>query len=210
MNTKFLLPVLFLLPSVAGAAIPYRVEQLKMPAPAEDFSDINRFYIGGAYNFAMWQNYTDEDNVSVNGKNSSSFEFMAGYRVYDTFRMELNYLRTDVQYNAFSFSGDTFFVNAIWDARIDSMYRLFRSQMLVPYVGIGAGLSWNSADDGVHLDNKIAPVAAAMAGVSVEFNKIFALDFGYRYFYMFNPGTDIVSGLEPVAHQFRAGARISF
>ncbi|MDO4423397.1 MAG: outer membrane beta-barrel protein [Pseudomonadota bacterium] len=210
MNTKILLPILCLLPSVAGAAIPYRVEQLKMPAPAEDFSDINRFYIGGAYNFAMWQNYTDEDNVSVNGKNTSSFEFMAGYRIFDTFRMELNYLRTDAQYNAFSFSGDTFFVNAIWDARIDSMYRLFRSQMLVPYVGVGGGLSWNSADDGVHLDNKIAPVAAAMAGVSVEFNKIFALDFGYRYFYMFNPGTDIVSDLNPSAHQFRAGARISF
>ncbi len=210
MNTKILLPMLCLLPSVAGAAIPYRVEQLKMPAPAEDFSDINRFYIGGAYNFAMWQNYTDEDNVSVNGKNTSSFEFMAGYRIFDTFRMELNYLRTDAQYNAFSFSGDTFFVNAIWDARIDSMYRLFRSQMLVPYVGIGGGLSWNSADDRVHLDNKIAPVAAAMAGVSVEFNKIFALDFGYRYFYMFNPGTDIVSDLNPSSHQFRAGARISF
>ena len=210
MNTKILLPMLCLLPSVAGAAIPYRVEQLKMPAPAEDFSDINRFYIGGAYNFAMWQNYTDEDNVSVNGENTSSFEFMAGYRIYDTFRMELNYLRTDAQYNAFSFSGDTFFVNAIWDARIDSMYRLFRSQMLVPYVGVGGGLSWNSADDGVHLDNKIAPVAAVMAGVSVEFNKIFALDFGYRYFYMFNPGTDIVSDLNPSSHQFRAGARIGF
>ena len=51
---------------------------------------------------------------------------------------------------------------------------------------------------------------SAMAGVSVEFNKIFALDFGYRYFYMFNPGTDIVSDLNPSAHQFRAGARISF
>lgn len=210
MNIKFLLPILCLLPSVAGAAIPYRVEQLKMPAPAEDFSDINRFYIGGAYNFAMWQNYTDEDNISVNGENTSCFEFMAGYRIYDTFRMELNYLRTDAQYNAFSFSGHTFFVNAIWDARIDSMYRLFRSQMLVPYVGVGGGLSWNSADDGVHLDNKIAPVAAAMAGVSVEFNKIFALDFGYRYFYMFNPGADIMSNFNPSAHQFRAGARISF
>ena len=73
-----------------------------------------------------------------------------------------------------------------------------------------APTSGNSADDGVHLDNKIAPVAAAMAGVSVEFNKIFALDFGYRYFYMFNPGTDIVSDLNPSSHQFRAGARISF
>ncbi len=210
MKAKFLLPIFCILPSVAGATIPYRVELLKKPAPAEDFSDINRFYVGGAYNFAMWQNYTDDKNISINGKNTSSFEVMAGIRAYDTFRIELNYLRTDANWNAFSFTGDTAMINAIWDARIDSMYRLFRSQMLIPYVGISGGLSWNSAGDGVHLDNKISPVAAALAGVSVEFNKIFALDFGYRYFYMFNADTDIVSDLNPSSHQFRAGARISF
>ncbi len=211
MNFKFLLPVLFVVPAVADAAIPYRVEQLKMPTPQnEDLSDLNRFYIGGAYNFSMWSDYTDDTDVSIAGKNTSSFEVMAGLRIYDTFRIEANYLRTTADWNAFSFTGDTFFINAVWDARIDSMYRLFRTQMLVPYVGFGAGLSWNSADDGVHLDNKIAPAVAALAGVSVEFNKIFALDFGYRYFYMFNPGVDVVSDLNPAAHQFRAGARISF
>lgn len=211
MKSKILLPILCLLPSVAGAAIPYRVEQLRMPdAHVEDFSDINRFYIGGAYNFSMWQNYTDEHDISINGKNSSSYEFSVGYRIYDTFRIEANYIRTDAKWNDLSFSGDTVFLNMIWDARIDSMYRLFSSQMLIPYVGFGAGASWNSAKDGAHLDNKIAPVAAALAGVGVEFNSIFALDFGYRYFYMFNPGTDIVSDLNPSSHQFRAGARISF
>ena len=211
MKSKILLSLLFLSPMVANASIPYRVEQLRMPDnQAEDFSDVNRFYIGGAYNFSMWQNYTDEHEVAVNGKNSSSFEFSAGYRIYDTFRIEANYVRTDAKWNDLSFSGDTFFLNMIWDARIDSIYRLFRSQMLIPYVGFGAGASWNRADDGTHLDNKIAPVAAALAGVSVEFNSIFALDFGYRYFYMFNPGTENVSDMNPTAHQFRAGARISF
>ncbi len=211
MKSKIILPILCLLPSVAGAAIPYRVEQLRMPdATVEDFSDINRFYIGGAYNFSMWQNYTDEHDISVNGKNSSSYEFSAGYRIYDTFRIEANYIRTDAKWNDLAFSGDTIFLNMIWDARIDSMYRLFRSQMLIPYVGFGAGVSWNSAKDGAHLDNKIAPVAAALAGISVEFNSIFALDFGYRYFYMFNPGTASISDMNPSAHQFRIGARISF
>lgn len=211
MQAKNLLPLLFLMPVVANAGIPYRVEQLNMPdSHAEDFSDVNRFYLGGAYNFSMWQNYTDEDNVSINGKNSSSFEFSAGYRIYDTFRIEANYIRTDAKWNDLSFSGDTFFLNMIWDARIDAMYRLFRSQMLIPYVGFGAGASWNSASDGSRLDNKISPVAAALAGISVEFNSIFALDFGYRYFYMFNPGTESVSDMNPTAHQFRAGARISF
>lgn len=211
MKFKILLLVPFILPAVADAAFPYRVEQLRLPdRHAEEFSDINRFYIGGGYDFSMWQNYTDEHDVSINGKNSSSFEAVVGYRIYDTFRIEANYVRTDAKWNAFSFSGDTVFLNAIWDARIDSIYRLFRSQMLVPYVGFGAGLSWNSANDGVHLDDKISLVAAALAGISVEFNKIFALDFGYRYFYMFNPGTDVVSDLNPTAHQFRVGARISF
>ena len=211
MKAKIFLLLLCLSPMVANASIPYRVEQLRLPDNhAEDFSDVNRFYIGGAYNFSMWQNYTDEHDITLNGKNSSSFEFSAGYRVYDTFRIEANYIRTDAKWNDLSFSGDTVFLNMIWDARIDSIYRLFRGQMLIPYVGFGAGASWNRADSGTHLDNKIAPVAAALAGVSVEFNSIFALDFGYRYFYMFNPGTENVSDMNPTAHQFRAGARISF
>ena len=206
-----------MLPLVANAAIPYRVEQVKMPIPetptgidSEAYARTRRFYIGGMYNFSMWDNFTDDHNVSIRGKNTASFEGFAGLRIYDTFRMELNYLRTDAQWNELSFSGDTFFINAIFDARIDNIYRIFRSQMIVPYVGVGAGLSWNSADDGVCLDKKIAPVAAALAGIGVEFSSIFALDFGYRYFYMFNPGTDIVADLNPSAHQFRAGVRISF
>ena len=68
----------------------------------------------------------------------------------------------------------------------------------------------DSADDGISLDKKISPVAAALAGISVEFSSIFALDFGYRYFYMFEPGVDTVEKLNPAAHQFRVGARVSF
>ena len=202
---------------VANAAIPYRVEQIKTPVvdtpsgiDSEAYARTRRFYVGGAYNFAMWQNFTDDNDISINGKNSSSFEGIAGLRIYDTFRMELNYLRTNAEWNDLSLTGDTFFVNAIFDARIGNIYRIFRSQMIVPYVGVGAGLSWNSADDGATLDKKISPVTAALAGISVEFSSIFALDFGYRYFYMFEPGTDVIEKLNPSSHQFRVGARVSF
>lgn len=216
-HTNILFAVLCVLPSLANASVPYRVEQVVMPSVApsggndsEALARKHRFYIGGYYNYAMWQNYTDDTDLSISGKNTSNFEGVAGLRIYDTFRLEANYVRTDAQWKQFSFTGDTVFLNAIVDARIDSMYRLFRTQMLVPYVGVGAGLSWNSADDGVHLDDKIAPVVSALAGVSVEFNSVFALDFGYRYFYMFRPGVDMMSDLNPSSHQFRAGARISF
>ena len=217
MKIKFLLPVLCMLPMVANAGMPYRVEQIKMPTPQapsgldnEAYARVRRFYVGGMYNLAMWQNFTDDNNIAISGKNSSGFEAMAGLRIYDTFRMELNYLRNDAQWKELSLAGDTFMLNAIWDARIDNLYRLFRSQMIVPYVGFGAGLSWNSANDGVKLGKKIAPAAAALAGISVEFSSLFALDFGYRYFMMFNPDTDVVADLNPTAHQFRVGARVSF
>ncbi|MBQ4069950.1 MAG: porin family protein [Alphaproteobacteria bacterium] len=215
-TAKILFVILAMMPVVADAAIPYRVQQTKMPVPenvsghaSEAFARLQRFYVGGAYNFAMWQNGAD-DVVSINGKNTSSFEVVAGLRIYDTFRLEANYLKTRAEWNKMSFDGDTFFVNALIDARIDNMYRLFHKQMLVPYVGVGAGLSWNSADDGLKIDNKITPVAAALAGIAVEFGSHFALDFGYRYFYMFEPKFDVISDYNPAAHQFRVGARVNF
>ncbi len=217
MKSRILLSLLCIAPMAANAAIPYRVEQVRTPTQIpssgldnEAYARMRRFYIGGMYNFAMWQNFTDDNGVSISGKNTSNYETFVGLRIYDTFRMEMNYMHTDAKWNQLSLTGDVFMLNAIFDARIDNIYRLFRTQMIVPYVGIGGGLSWNSADSGVHLDKKIAPVAAALAGIGIEFNSIFALDFGYRYFYMFEPGTDSVYNLNPASYQFRAGARISF
>lgn len=217
MKIKILTTLICILPLAANAAIPYRVQQTKMPAPetptgqdSEALARIHRFYVGGAYNFSMWSNYTDDKDVHISGNNTSSFEIMAGIRIYDTFRLEANYLHTNAKWNQFSFDGNTAFVNAIFDARIDNIYRLFHSQMIIPYVGLGADLSWNSADDGIKMDTKITPVAAALAGIGVELGEHFALDFGYRYFYMFNPKFDIVSDYNPTAHQFRVGARVNF
>ena len=211
MKKTILTTVLCTMPILANAAIPYRTQQVSMPvADTEVRISEHRFYVGGAYNFSMWQNFTDNTNVSINGKNSSGYEVFIGSRVDDTFRIEANYLHTDAKWNQFSITGDTFFLNAIFDARIDSMYRLFKTQMLVPYVGVGAGATWNSANDGISLGNKISPAVAALAGISVEFNPVFALDFGYRYMHMFSPDVNVITDLNPSAHQFRAGARISF
>lgn len=216
MNMKYILVGLICLaPMAAQAAIPYRVQQTKMPA-VEDydgrddqaFAGTHRFYVGGMYDFSLWNNGADAD-LHIEGKNTSSFEAVAGVRVYDTFRIEANYIRTRAKWDAFSLDGNAGFINAIIDARIDSIYRLFYRQRLVPYVGIGAGLSWNKADS-VEIDNKITPAAAAMAGLAIEMGDRFAVDLGYRYMYMFTPKFDVISDFAPVAHQFRAGARINF
>lgn len=199
-------------PMCANAAIPYRVEQVKIPTPEENetFASEYRFYVGGMYNVSLWQNYTDESNIAITGKSAQSYEGFVGLRISDTFRLELNYTHTKANWNEMSFDGETFLLNALIDARIDSMYRLFRQQMILPYVGIGVGASWNSGTDSTILENKVLPAVAAMAGISVEFNPHFALDFGYRYLYMFNQENNVISDLNPAAHQFRVGARVSF
>ena len=215
MNAKILFGLLCITPIAANAAIPYRVEQVNMPAPEsvgghddQAFARVRRFYIGGAYDFSMWSNGAD-DTVHVDGKNTSSFEVVAGVRPFDIFRIEANYIRTSAKWNAFELTGDTAMLNFIFDARIDNIYRLFYNQRLVPYVGIGGGVSWNSVD-GTTIENKISPVASAMAGLAVELGDRFTLDFGYRYMYMFSPKFEYIADFAPTAHQFRVGARVNF
>lgn len=199
----------------ANAEIIYRVQQTNLPSENAQndntvLSGQKRFYIGGAYNFSIWSDYTDDTNLTLTGTDTSSFEIMTGMRIYDTFRIEANYVRTDAKWNKIHMTGDTLFLNAIFDARIDNLYRLFHTQMLVPYVGIGAGITWNAQANNTNIQNTTTATVGALAGISVEFNPIFALDFGYRYFYMFTPDFDTISDMAPSAHQFRAGARIHF
>ena len=214
MKTKYLLATaVCLMPCIANAAIPYRAQQNRMPAPdgrdSEALARLHRFYIGGMYDYSMWQSYTDDNDIRAEGKNTSSFEAVAGIRIYDTFRLEANYIHTRAKWDELSMTGNTGFINAIIDARIDNLYRLFYHQRLVPYVGAGAGLSWNSAND-AHIDNKITPAVAAMAGLSIEMGENFAVDAGYRYMYMFTPKFDVIKDLAPTAHQLRIGARVHF
>lgn len=215
MKTKILLGVLLMLPTMAHAEIPYRVEQSVVleettitGKDSEAFARQHRFYVGGYYTLSMWDNYYD-GGVQLKGENASSFDVVAGTRFYDIFRLEANYARTVAKWNAFDMTSDVAMVNAIFDARIDNLYRLFYNQRLVPYVGIGAGISWNSVEE-VSIENKITPVASFMAGLGVELGEYFALDFGYRYLYMFSPKFDVMSDLTPIAHQFRVGARVNF
>lgn len=214
MKSKILFSIMCMMPMMANAAIPYRTEQVNMPVDTTPVNDdqalarLRRFYVGGAYDFSMWNNGAD-DTVSISGKNTSSFEAVVGMRVTDIFRLDANYIRTSAKWDAFDMTGDTAMINAYFDARIDSMYRLFYRQRMVPYVGVGAGVSWNSAD-GAKIENKISPVISAMAGLGVELGEHFALDLGYRYMYMFSPEFDVISDFAPVAHQFRLGARVHF
>lgn len=214
MKSKILFSIMCMMPMVANAAIPYRTEQVNMPVDTTPVNDdqalarLRRFYVGGAYDFSMWNNGAD-DTVGIGGKNTSSFEAVVGMRVTDIFRLDANYIRTSAKWDAFDMTGDTAMINAYFDARIDSMYRLFYRQRMVPYVGVGAGVSWNSAD-GAKIENKISPVVSAMAGLGVELGEHFALDLGYRYMYMFSPEFDVISDFAPVAHQFRLGARVHF
>ena len=216
MKTKLLIGALCLIATSANAAIPYRVRQVVTP-PAEipygnddeAFARDKRFYVGGMYDFSMWQSYTDKNDIRVGGKNTSSFDIVSWVRIYDTFRLEANYTRTNAKLGDISLKGNTAFINALWDARIDSMYRLFRSQHLVPYVGVGAGLSGNKVEN-AKIDDKISPAVAVMAGLGIELGEYFTIDAGYRYMYMFTPKFDVIADLAPTAHQFRVGARVNF
>lgn len=216
MKTKLLFTLLcVLVPAISNAEIIYRVEQIDMPQ-TEPVSSNNRhalsniYYIGASYNYTMWQDYTTDTNVYLDGKNTSSFDIVAGLRLYDTFRIEANYINANAKWNALSFDSHIATMNFIWDARIDSVYRMFNTQMLVPYVGFGAGAAWNSANNGNDMARDTSAVAVAMAGIGIEFNNIFALDFGYKYIYMFDADNTVVPDFAPTAHQFRAGARIHF
>lgn len=217
MKKSILCAILGLIPMTAFGALdmmPYRVEQVTMPAPEvnwdlEALARRYRYYIGGAYNFSMWEDASD-DYVSIDGKNASGFDVVAGVRVNDMIRVELNYSHINAEWNAFELTGDMAFVNALVDARIDNIYRLFRSQSVVPYVGAGVGISWNQVDGtGVQLDKKISPAFGVLAGVGFELGNHFTIDVGYKYLYMFDPGVNYID-FDPTAHQFRAGVRVHF
>ena len=211
-NIVFFLMCAF--PLTVNAAIPYRVEQVDYNTSdvsgydAEAFARQQRFYIGGGYAFTIWNNGAD-DTIKIKGKNTSSFDGVLGIRLYDIFRLEANYSKLNSKWNAFEMNSDLAMVNAIFDARIDNLYRLFYKQYLVPYIGLGAGISWNSVD-AVTIEDKISPVVSALAGVALELGSHFALDLGYRYLYMFSPKFNVIKDFAPGGGQFRLGVRVNF
>ena len=215
-SIKFLLMGLCMVPTVANADMIYRVEQTSRPViipgdgvDSRSFARRHRFYVGGMYNFAVWDSFTDDADVYFGGKNTSSFEVLAGIRPYDIFRLELNYINNRPRWSEMSVTGHTAMLNALIDARINNLYRLFYHQRLVPYIGVGAGAMWMRSDD-VALGRRVVPAVAAMAGIGAELGEYFTLDFGYRYFYAMTPEFSNVSDLTPTSHQFRVGARVNF
>ena len=110
MKAKLLFTIICITPMTANAAIPYRVEQINMPTVHENetYASEHRFYIGGMYNLSLWQNYTDDTNLAINGKSTQNFEVLAGIRIFDTFRMELNYVHQTAKWNQLEFGRGTF------------------------------------------------------------------------------------------------------
>ena len=176
------------------------------------FADDHRFYVAANFVESFWRNQTLEP-YHFKGNNTSSFDAAIGIRASDIFRFEVNYYRMNAGYGQFSLTGNAFMLNAIADARISNKYSFLFSQFLVPYVGIGAGASWNTITVPATMRD-VTPVAAAMAGIAFEFNKTFSIDVGYRYFYQFAPDLKLpgwtFDHFAPAAHQLRVGAKINF
>ena len=199
-------------PGMVSAAIPYRTELIRNDTEVSGlnnntaFASEHRFYVGGMYDYSMW--IDSGDGAILQGKNTSGFDVVAGVRALDTLRIEADYAHISAKWDAFSLTSETAFINAIVDARIGSLYRLFYRQHLVPYVGIGAGLAWHDAQD-VEISHDMTVAFAGLAGIAFEIGEHFALDFGYRYVYMMSPKFD-TSNMNPRGHQLRVGARINF
>ncbi len=209
---KFLICLLCVLPMHAGAEVLYRVQKTGLPADSvksnDTFASNYRFYVGGMYDLSFWQKETGED-ITLKGKTTSGFDAVAGFRLYDTFRVEADYMHTNAKWNEATLKTDTIFINALVDARLNSLYRFFYKQSLVPYVGAGIGMTWVDGKD-TNVENETVASMAALAGFGIELSEHVALDLGYRYVYMFKPKAEILPDMHPRAHQVRAGLRINF
>lgn len=210
---KLLVCLFCLVPFVANADITYRVQKTwkgeGADATREAYASKHRFYAGGMYDFSMWQDYTSDSNITADGRDTSGFDVMLGIRLFDTFRIEADYFGAKAKWSTFSINTNTAFLNMIVDARIDSIYRMFYKQKLVPYVGAGIGATWLSGQD-ITVDSDTVASFAALAGLGIEFGERFTLDIGYRYVYMLKPGIDGFRDMAPNANQVRIGARINF
>ena len=209
---KLLVCLFCLVPFVANADITYRVQKTwkgeGADATREAYASKHRFYVGGMYDFSMWQDYTS-DTMTADGKDTSGFDVMLGIRLFDTFRIEADYFNARAKWSGFSIDTNTVFLNMIVDARIDSLYRMFYKQKLIPYIGAGVGATWTSGKD-VTVESDTVASFAAMAGLGIELGERFTLDLGYRYVYMLKPGIQGIRDLAPNANQVRIGARINF
>jgi opacity protein-like surface antigen len=239
---KFVLCSLIFALCAAGAAharVDYRAQATKgldakeKSEESTSFASERRFYVKGDFVMAWWQNTAPGIpgtiyGIEERGRSDTSFDVGIGVRATDWFRAEFEYYRftadysvdiAGVRHNNISIDGDAFMLNAIFDARIDHKYSFLRRQFVVPFVGLGIGVSHNSLDKhslsvGDTIDRRYTPVAAAIAGVAFEFNKTFSIDVGYRYFYMFSPKIDSAMfgdrAIVPNGHQLRIGAKINF
>lgn len=158
-------------------------------------------YIAGFYNLNFWQDKSNKIH-QIKGKESKSFDIVIGHRVYDTFRIEANYTQINTKYDKFSFSNNGINLNFLFDGRVDSIYRIFKRQLLMPYIGFGVGTSWG--------DIKGNFIASGLFGISLELEDFIHLDFGYKYTYMSPINLKNMENFSPISNGIKAGIRINF
>jgi opacity protein-like surface antigen len=185
LRTTFVIAAVALgaLPALAADADPPEVAD----TPAATYEKMG-FYLRGdlGWSFLEWGGGDDDSAFAVGGG--------AGYRFNDNLRTDL---RVDWA-GDYDTGGDdlgvtTVLGNIYFDWANDSIF--------TPYVGAGAGYGWASFDNG---SDKDGFAYALQAGVGVDLTDNIVLDAGYRF-------RDVmISGSDPMEHQFLLGARFEF
>ena len=135
----------------------------------------------------------------------------AGLRLNDWLRFDLTAdYRARSDYSAFGLSADYSTATALANIYVD----LGTWNGITPYVGAGVGAGYASLDNIKALGTDIRDSSgfgvawALMAGVAVQLNDNWQIDFGYRYIAL--NGLDLGRGapdLDQDAHEIRVGAR---
>lgn len=146
------------------------------------------FYLRGdlGWSFLEWGGGSDDSALVVGGG--------AGYRFNDN-------LRTDVRVD-WAGDYDTGGADLGVTTVLGNMYFDWANEsVFTPYVGAGVGYGWANFD-GAPDDDGFA--YALQAGVGVDLTEHIVLDAGYRF-------RDVmISGSDPMEHQFLLGARFEF
>ncbi len=238
---KILLPVILSIVATPAIAVP-RVQA----QTARDRYDYT-FYVGASYVYSMLSGdslYTESEfagnsGVRISNQGTSNFDVSMGVSVINNLRLELSYVSSGGKnlsiYEPLSnetyvgkFESDILFANIYLDGLFREYYQSFEDQILVPYIGIGAGYAWNKLDGvgGVTVNSGLSDDQSfafnAMAGFGVSLNKYMMLDLGYRLVMMdkvditidttdpIGVGTVTIKDFRPMFHQVRAGMRLMF
>jgi opacity protein-like surface antigen len=157
--------------------------------PADTYEKMG-FYLRGdlGWSFLEWGGGADDNAFAVGGG--------AGYRFNDNLRADL---RLDWAGSYDVGGGNDLAVTTV----LGNMYFDWaNSSVFTPYVGAGLGYGWATFDGPASDGDGVA--YALQAGVGIDLTENVVLDAGYRF-------RDVmISGSDPMEHQFLLGARFGF